>query len=120
KLPKGWNNRTYSARAYDTHRMVSLTVSPNGDTVIFYGDPSLPNYYVPEYAHEMTYYFAQLNPLIKIESYRPAKQFISEYAKRKFGSLPDFKLSNVEDDPETAGKAFLAFQKAGLNVEATC
>lgn len=117
KLPKGWNNRTYSARAYDTHRMVSLTVSPNGDTVIFYGDPSLPNYYVPEYAHEMIHYFARVNPLMKIESYRPAKQFINDYTKQKFGQLSDFKLTKVEDDPATVKVAEEAFAKAGLNVE---
>ncbi len=119
QMPKGWNNRGYSARAYDIHRTVCITASPDGDTVIFSGDPSLPQYYLPQAATPMHYEFAKVNPLMKIENARPASVYAPEYAKRKFGKLEGFQIKSVDDDPTTASMMEQAYAKHGLQIGAS-
>lgn len=119
QLPKGWHNKAYSARTYDIHRSVCLSVSPDGDTVLYYGDPGLPNYWTPASANEMTYKFAEAIPMIKIQEYEPAPEYIKGYAQRKFGKLEGFEITGVEDDPETAEAGRQAFLNAGLQSDLT-
>ena len=119
QMPKGWNNRGYSARAYDIHRSVCISVSPDGDTVLFSGDPSLPQYFLPRAATPIHYQFAKVNPLIKIEDARPADVYAQEYAKRKFGKLDGFQVQGVDDDPKTANSMREAFAKHGMQIEAS-
>lgn len=120
RLPKGWNNRAYSARAYDVHRMVSISVSPEGDTLLFRGDPSMPNYWTPEGSNPMTYEFAKVNPLIKIQPYQSADVFFPAYVKRKFGKLDQFRLGEFVRTPDTEEKMVQAFANAGMQIEASC
>ena len=119
QMPKGWNNRGYSARAYDIHRSVCISVSPDGDTVLFSGDPSLPQYYLPRAATPIHYQFAKVNPLIKIEDARSADVYAQEYAKRKFGKLDGFQIQGVDDDPKTANAMREAFAKHGMQIDAS-
>ena len=116
-MPKGWHNRAYSARAYDIHRYVVTSVSPNGDTVLYMGDPKLPNFYVPAYANPVTYEFAQANPLISIQDYSPAEVFFKDYTNKKFGKLPDFKLASIEKNEKLSQQMVEQFMKAGLQIE---
>ncbi len=120
QMPKGWHNRAYSARAYDIHRTVAYSVSPNGDTLLFAGDPSIPNYFTPEGANPMTYEFAKLNPLIKVEPFRPVTEYLPDYVKRKFGKLDGFKTGEVQTLPEVESKMMQAFANAGLPIQPSC
>lgn len=113
-VPKGWNNRAYSARAYDIHREVVTSVSPNSDTVLFLGDPSIPQYWSPDQANQMTYQFASVNPMMKIEPARSAEEYFPAYAKRKFGRLPKFTLGSVQVNEKTVSSMQALLQKNGL------
>lgn len=114
KVPKGWMNRAYSARTYDIHREVVTCVSPNSDTVIFLGDPSIPQYWSPAHANPITYEFAKVNPVMRIENFRPAEVYWPDYAKRKFGKLEGFSLGNLSTNDEMTGELKATFKKHGV------
>jgi hypothetical protein len=118
-MPEGWANRTYSARVFDIHSTVDITVSPNGSVLIFAGDPSIPQYWSPQAANEMTRWFASVNPKMKIEPFRPADEFFADYVKRKFGKLPEFKLTSVKRNAEGEESLQKKFNDAGVSLRAT-
>lgn len=115
QVPKGWFNKAYSARAYDIHREVVTCVSPNSDTVLFMGDPSIPQYWSPQAAHEVTRYMARVNPMVKIENYQSAEIYFPSYAKRKFGKLENFTITGVTQNEDVLNAMKAAFAKAGFN-----
>lgn len=96
EAPKGWYNKAYSTRIFDIHRQVVTCVSPNSDTVIFLGDPNMPQYWNPATANPVTHEWAKVNPMQKIEAYKPATQYFKEYATKKFGKLGNFSISRTE------------------------
>ncbi|HYH97461.1 hypothetical protein [Hyalangium sp.] len=118
-MPKGWHNRTYSARVFDIHSMVTTSVSPNGSVLIFSGDPSIPQYWNPASASPVLYDIARTHPRMKIEPFVPATEYFPGYVKRKFGNLPSFKLISTEADAQGEQKLRKKFADAGIRVEAT-
>jgi hypothetical protein len=118
-MPKGWHNRTYSARVFDIHSMVTTSVSPDGSVLIFSGDPSIPQYWSPAAATPVHYDMARTHPRMKIEPFVPATEYFPGYVKRKFGKLPDFKLLSTEADAQGAQKLRKRLADAGLRVEPT-
>lgn len=100
QVPKGWFNRAYSTRVYDIKREVVTCVSPNSDTVLFIGDASLPQYWNPDTANQVTHYNATLNPVMKIEYVQPAQTYFATYAMKKYGKLPGFKAEAPTPNPE--------------------
>ncbi|MBX3095889.1 MAG: hypothetical protein KF812_03425 [Fimbriimonadaceae bacterium] len=102
ELPKGWFNRAYTSRAFDVHRQVVTSVSPNEDTVLYLGDPNIPQYWTPEFAHDMIREWARVNPMVKIEPFQEAKTYLPAYVKRKFGSLEGFEITKTEDNQQAA------------------
>ncbi|RYG49611.1 hypothetical protein EON79_00690 [bacterium] len=118
-MPKGWDNRIYSARVFDIHSMVMSTVSPNGSVVIFSGDPGVPQYWNPAAATPVHHDMARVHPRMKIEPFVPAEQYFPSYVQRKFGRLPDFKLVSTEADTAGADKLRKQFANAGVNMMPT-
>ncbi len=117
-VPKGWYNQAYVTRQYDIHREVVTCVSPNSDTVLFMGDPSIPQYWSPSHANEMTYRFAAVNPMMKIQPAQSAQTYFTSYAQRKFGKLPGYKLTGITDDPKIKSDMDKYLAKHGL--QANC
>lgn len=89
-VPVGWYNRAYSERIHTIMREVVTCVSPNNDTVLFFGDPHMPQYWNPDQANDFTRAAVNSNPIMKLEHVRPADEFFAEYAKNKFGHLEGF------------------------------
>lgn len=118
-MPKGWHNRTYSARVFDIHSMVTTSVSPDGSVLLFSGDPGIPQYWNPAAATPVHYDMARVHPRMKIEPFVPATVYFPAYVKRKFGNLPDFKLISTETDAEAEQKLRKRFAEAGLRVATT-
>lgn len=118
-MPKGWANRTYTARVFDIATMVDVTVSPNGSVVIFQGDPSLPIYYSPNGASPVHYEFAKLNKRMRIEPFVPAREYFTAYVNRKFGKLPGFKITGIEGDEAGELKLQRKFAEAGIRSNPT-
>lgn len=119
-MPKGWSNRTYTARVGEIASQVDTTISPNGSVLIFAGDPYMGQYWNPDQANEMTYLAAKYNPAMKIEPFRPASEFFPDYVQNKFGKLPDFQITSSEDKPEIASQLQAKFDEKGMTMQATC
>ncbi|MDY7232156.1 hypothetical protein [Hyalangium rubrum] len=118
-MPKGWHNRTYSARVFDIHSMVTTSVSPDGSVLLYSGDPSIPQYWNPAAATPVHYDMARVHPRMKIEPFVPATNYFPDYVKRKFGKLPDFKLVSTEADAQAEQKLRKKFADVGLRMEPT-
>lgn len=116
QAPKGWYTRAYMSRAFDMHREVVTCVSPNNDTVIFLGDPNIPQYWSPQYAQYNPFLndYARVNQMVRIKDYVDAADYFPDYVKRKFGKLEGFKLGKTTVNEETLQQMKDAFAKAGV------
>ncbi|MBX3309899.1 MAG: hypothetical protein KF739_05620 [Cryobacterium sp.] len=115
EVPVGWDSVAYSAGQFDAHREVVSSVSPDGKTVLFMGDPKLPSYYDPGYASPTIVQFADALDFIDIRAYQPAESYFPDYVTRKFGELPDFTITGVESQPGTVQGLKQSFIDQGLS-----
>jgi len=115
-MPKGWRNLAYTARAYDQVTTVVNSVSPNGEVIVFAGDPSSPLYFKPNSPTvEVARFQEKVNPKIKVQDYVPAQTYFADYARRKFGKLDGFEYIKVEPEQDVLliGKEMM--REAGFN-----
>ena len=94
-MPKGWLNQAYLVRYYDQYRSVGTSLSPDGETLIFIGDPELPAFGEPNEILREDDPIANANKLFKIARFQQAVDFLPGYVKKKFGGLPDFNITEV-------------------------
>lgn len=100
--PRGWSSIAYSSGSFDAHIEVMSTVSPDGGTVIFLGDPTSPNYWDPAQADDLTRQFAEMLDFMELRSYTPATVYFEEWTLDRFGGLGGFSLDGVvNDQPST-------------------
>jgi hypothetical protein len=115
-VPKGWYNRGYSARVYDVHREVVTCVSPNSDTVLFTGDPSVPQYWSPDTGNPVIEQVCALSPIMELARYQPANEYFPMYAKKKFGKLKNFKITGVQPNEKILGEFKRVFAEHGAQL----
>lgn len=116
-MPKGWRNQAYLFRVYQLYRTVMTSLSPDGNTLLFSGDPKMPNYAVPNgLMNPNTMPVAFLNPLMRFSNYVPAAEYFPNYVRTKFGKLPGFGLIKTTPDPDALRTMREAAAKRGLNV----
>lgn len=118
-MPKGWQNRTYTARTLGMASYVDITVSPNGSVVMFNGDPSNPVFYSPNGASEIEYSMARMNSRMRIEPFQPAEQYFPAYVQRKFGQLPGFRMISTETAHEILSGLQQKMAQAGMTSRPT-
>ena len=116
QVPKGWYNRGYSARIYDIHREVVTSVSPNSDTVLFTGDPSVPQYWSPDTGNPVIEQVCELSPFMELARYQPANDYFPIYAKKKFGKLTNFKITGVQPNAKVFGEFQRIFAEHGVQL----
>lgn len=119
QLPKGWRNQAYLVRHYELYRTVVTSMSPDGKTLLFYGDPRLPGYLVPTpYMNAQTYTFP-MNPLMKFAEYESAEPYFVRYVREKFGKLPGFRITGTGPNPELLNLQMDNAKKAKRDIQAT-
>lgn len=111
--PRGWSSIAYSSGAFDAHREIMSTVSPDGGTVIFLGDPTSPNYWDPAQADDLTRQFAEMLDYMELRSYTPATAYYEEWTVDRFGGLGGFRLDGVANDQESADRLLGQMAAAG-------
>jgi hypothetical protein len=116
-LPKGWRNQAYLVRTYEMIRPVATSLSPDGNTLLFSGDPRLPSYSLPN--PEMDQYRGMLpmNPLMQVSEKVPARQYFESYVREKFGRLPGFRISSIEPDAAYTRALRAEGQSSGRNYQ---
>ncbi len=118
KMPGGWRNQAYLARVYELYRPVATSLSPDGKTVLFYGDPRQKSYNVPtQYMNEST--GLPQNPLSGWSEYVSADEYYSDYVREKFGKMPGFRLIGAKSNPSLQQLSEQSAQKAGRNQTTT-
>lgn len=117
-VPVGWDNLAYSTVDGQIHREVVNSVSPDGKTVVFLGDPKIPSYWEPATADDITRQFAEWLPTMDLAPYTPAPQYYEDYVHRKFGGLPGFSLDRVERNTAVEESGRRQFAEAGVPIAA--
>ena len=116
-VPKGWRSQAFLTRTYEIWRAVVNSMSPDGNTLFFFGDPHLPGYIVPTPDFNENNPFAKLNPLMKFSDYVPAPNYYRGYVQQKFGRLPGFRIIGVVPDPQMLSELQQMAQKRGMNAQ---
>jgi len=117
-VPAGWDNLVYATVDGQIHRTLVTSVSPDGQTVIFIGDPTIPSYWEPAMADDMTRQFAEWLDSMELASYVPAPDYLRAYLSDKFGALPDFSVGAVTESPDVAQQRYQQYAAAGISVSA--
>lgn len=114
EVPQGWNSTAYSSGGFDVHREIVSTVSPDGGTVIFLGDPKVPNYWNPDLATDLERQMADVLEILELRSYEPAEMYFANWVKDAFSALDGFEITDIESDQQTADNLIQQFQAAGV------
>lgn len=99
-VPVGWDSIAYSSGAFDVHREVVSSVSPDGGTVLFMSDPKRPDYIDPNVAMPIELEYTDLLEYQEVRPYTTAREYFDWWTREKFGALPGFQLQGIDDDPE--------------------
>ncbi len=119
EVPAGWDSVAYLSSEGSVRQQVVTSVSPDGRTVLFVGDPKMPNYWDPDRANEITRQFAEWLELMQLQYYYPADLYFPDYTIEKFGALPDFEMLSTTDAPELVQQLQQEFVNAGLGAPET-
>lgn len=113
-VPNGWDSLVYSSvEGQVTHEVVN-TVSPDGKTILFIGDPKIPSYWNPATANPVTVSFTEKLDFMELRSYEPAPTYMPAYVSRKFGELPGFEITETIEDGAAEQGLTQAFIDRGL------
>ena len=104
EVPEGWDSIAYSSVEGQIARNVVNTVSPDGGTVIFAGDPKLPSYWEPSAANDTIVDAAEMLDSMEIRAYTPADEYVVEYVTDKFGEIEGFTMGDVVREPDREEK----------------
>lgn len=99
-VPATWDSVAYSTGGFTNARNVVSSVSPDGKTVLFMGDATLPVYWTPVDILPTTVELANVLDFYVIAEYEPAEAYFPEYVTRKFGELPGFEITSVVSKPD--------------------
>jgi hypothetical protein len=119
QMPEGWKNKAAVVQVYDQKRPVATSTAPDGNTFLFWSDPQMPGFSIPTPQMNANTPFANMNPLLKISDYKPAKQFFTEYLTKKFGKLPDFRIVGTAPNPRLENIMLAEAQKRGMSAKVT-
>ncbi|MEI2640029.1 MAG: hypothetical protein V9F03_13685 [Microthrixaceae bacterium] len=116
QVPLGWDNLVYSTVEGQIHNEIVNSMSPDGETVLFIGDPKIPSYWDPDQANEITRQFTENLDSMDLAYYSPAPEYFSKYVTDKFGQLDGFQVTGSELDSTVVQRYQDAFAARGLQV----
>lgn len=91
-MPRGWHNRAWLHRNGAMAREIATSSSPDGGTVLFMGDPSLPMFCEPT--------GLMPPPGSEVRPYTSVEHFLPAYVQRRFGRLGGFRVLGMAPLPE--------------------
>lgn len=92
-MPRGWDNRAWLLRRGTLVHQLATATSPSGETTLFMGDPSIPDF---------------ADPLSGVphpdgtvpHPYEPIERLLPGYVKGRFGALPGFRITGMVPSAE--------------------
>ncbi|MCB1258610.1 MAG: hypothetical protein KDB26_15975 [Microthrixaceae bacterium] len=104
-VPVGWDNLAYSVVDGQAYEEVVNSVSPDGETVLFLGDPKLATYWIPSMADDIVRQMAQFVETMVLADYSPAPDYVQQWITDKFGTFDGFTITNTDRLPEVEQSA---------------
>ncbi len=114
-MPQGWNSQIALERPEGQVRICGASTSPDGSSRIFFGDPNMPTFMVPNPQMGMNAGMQTGSRMLVILPYMPADQFAADYAKRCYGQLPGFTITQVAPNQQYQAEVAAKFREVGLN-----
>ncbi len=93
-VPKGWNSRISLERFNTITRQCGVTVSPDNKTRVFFGDPSIPNFVLPEPSIGLYENGPFDTPTSQLRQFVSDENFMSDYTKMAYGRSTSIELYN--------------------------
>jgi len=116
-LPRGWQNQAHSVRPYGVHRAVIASLSPDGGTWLFVGDPQMPDFMEP---NPQMFGFPMGGPMSHVQPYVPAEPFFLHYVGQRFGQAGrDFRVTAAAPCPALVQSFRAEATRRGMQVHAT-
>lgn len=112
-VPKGWKADVAMIRRGGGVKNVGSITSPDGKINLFFGDPNLPSFGLPNPQMGMYEGMNTGNPLFQVRQFVPADQFFKDYTSRRFGNNQGFRILNIVPNNEMKQKVQAEFQKQG-------
>jgi len=123
EVPSGWDSTAFSTGMYSDHRTTVISVSPDASTVLFVGDPALPDYWVPSDPNNQTdavRSWVDMSERAVWSEYQDAGSWVAEWVQGKFSALDGFVMHGTEDLPDDAAQiAQMIAQATGAQVMVT-
>ncbi|MCC6271003.1 MAG: hypothetical protein IT190_06975 [Microbacteriaceae bacterium] len=119
EVPEGWDSIAYSSGGFDVHHDVVSTVSPDGKTVLFIGDPKLPMYWDTVGVGGIIQQYVDAIEVYETKAHQAADIYFPEYVTRKFGELPGFEISNVVPENVFEQRMLALIEEAGVSYTVT-
>lgn len=112
QMPGGWQNQAALVRVYDQVRNAVTSRSPDGGTLLFVGDPSLPTFLEPGT-------MPATSPMTQVHPFVPADVFFRQNVCQRYGHRTGFHLTSI--GPSPAFERFLqdGARKHGGNIGIT-
>ncbi len=102
EVPKGWNNRIGLERVNGQTCSRGESISPDGNTRLFFGDPRVMRFYKPNPTLQMMGdNFNPNDPFRAVQNFPNPHKFFSNYVVSTYGRTPKFRILKVEDDAST-------------------
>ena len=120
RAPAGWDTTAYSTGMFSDHRRTVASVSPDGKTMLFAGDPYAPSYWSPSHPNNQTDFVRQWVDQSEIDEwsdYLHATVWLEDWVLRKFGALDGFTLLATTDNPAEAQRLSGIAQQAGQSLD---
>lgn len=112
-MPVGWTNQAHLQREHSLNRILASAISPDKHTLIYLGDPRLPNFQEPNpYLGSMSF-----SPMVQVQPFTPADRFFGDYVRQCFGRAPGFAIAEATACPEMTPA--VATQRPGAVITTT-
>jgi hypothetical protein len=106
-MPLGWRNRAWVHQAGPVPHQLATAESPSGETALFLGDPTIPQFIEP------SPFLFDLPPGAVVRPYASIEHFLPAYAQQRFGGLPGFRWGAMAPSPELFQLVGQMLQRSG-------
>lgn len=115
ELPLEWNVQVSLERPQGMIRSCGVATSPDGNSKVFFGDPELPTYYVPNPNMGMYQGMNMGSPMMQVYPFVAAEAFFKDYLQQKYSRLAGFQIQNINPNPELENLLRQRAQEYGMN-----
>ncbi|MEM7657011.1 MAG: hypothetical protein AAF399_12835 [Bacteroidota bacterium] len=102
QFPEGWQSQVRLMRPGGQIRSCGFSMSPDGTTRLFFGDPSIPTFFEPNPAMGMFAGTNLGNPMTVVRPVSSIQAFLPDYVQRVYGQSADFQITAQRPNPAYA------------------